>query len=1327
MHWTVPKLYRSGVSVADDESKASPNDVNSDPTAPVFPLVPNRWLVVRTIQDGSIAPSTADIPKVEAWVIESDRLRRIDELHEDIDLQTDVSPFMDVNIQSLDVDGHKREKSPESGRGSGIGNVSISDQAEIFIGCKTPLSEWNEDGQAKRVKLHVLASSNPLFADYQPHNGNVFSMLDNFGYNQVKDQNGRVISRDRLDKATADYYVIGWHSDDKDDVLYTSAGAKRRERLAKLSLLLSEKLVDSTGWLDDDAEARIVCHGAMYGVRWDATTKPPTPADDWSANLNGTKQVAVGTSPIDALLAYVRAHHGDKPPEGVKESKETILIRQLGENLFNLSAYLRLQDNASIDAYRKVTDSLIHRNYSRSKGGIKYTFPVSSTPGKPTLPGDAEARSLRNLNNAQNLLEGTLRAIKSQQWELFSLWFKFFSTDPSAVPPTSTNVNDVDDRLRLLLSLADDQRKEVERCKLILPKTIEAVHHEYEQQGDPTIMVAGVKSGWAQDFLEKVKVRLDSHLVPAPTSEKDTAKSIDTSQMPPGIKSTVTKLLAEFLALRADENGSEKDNTMPLYHDPGIETDDEMPLWRDRWNNRQPWFPLFAEWEAEYVHVPWSKWSLNKKVSTSSGLEHNRYAIDTDADLLNIKDRRRVSGRILMLPQPSFALDALIQQLFSTVPKEELDQVLNPEEQTNLRDNVRRLPFLSAPLSGLADHLLTLSQGTHIKPNVRVAGQKSQVIMEAVDSNMFSVERIGRMGIEMDPTPYGMQIHVTPGDEGPSPFKPVTHGQLRFTKLNVVDKFGQAIHALQPSASSAAGIITDVLTPCVAEFYEVDTKEQQASKNINEAHTAGADDRDGFSEFIQLPPSINQPARLNACFVKRESPTDPKSGWRSATEWENPIWGWIVVNYIDYGIQLFTSEGVFYREVRLPADAAHGRTTAEASTAWLPFKKTDDIKPGAVAQLDKLVEKLTADDEGEYIQAFINMVNGALKFSGAAPGEYAESLNCIVGRPLALVNMGWSLELSTSAYKNQSMINSKPPQISLISGKDPYAFPIKLGDSHREFDGLVGYFPVRPRSGETEDRQLLPMNDELDLNKLYTYFGHDRKSETPKSTYPLLELTSTTYPKFKPYWLDPKAYYTPPPTREVPYDAEKASERYSADTNDKWQVFGAIMDPFQPIHGYSSFLPARELKLPEWTWQQALNHMTAFFHMGPLMVTKDVPEFNEKYEVRADFSLSGKQEVCTETRIQLPTNAAEWNWLQPYLDIAQNQKPAGGEDLEKETRASGSASSPEAVPGTTPETVFMPIEVGRTDGRPKFENGPYTALEGYLQMKKAIVEQEVKE
>lgn len=151
---------------------------------------------------------------------------------------------------------------------------------------------------------------------------------------------------------------------------------------------------------------------------------------------------------------------------------------------------------------------------------------------------------------------------------------------------------------------------------------IEAVHPEYYQQGDPTIMVRGVKSGWAHDFLDEVKVRLDSQTVQASANALSIIdlSGLQNKSIPPDVWDVMVKLLGEFCSLGGNDEKSTAVNQVPLCHDTGVEdtnrdTDAEAPLWRDRWKNRQPWFPLFVEWEAEYVHVPWENWTLQKSVS----------------------------------------------------------------------------------------------------------------------------------------------------------------------------------------------------------------------------------------------------------------------------------------------------------------------------------------------------------------------------------------------------------------------------------------------------------------------------------------------------------------------------------------------------------------------------------------------------------------------------------------------------------------------------------------------------------------------------------------
>lgn len=73
---------------------------------------------------------------------------------------------------------------------------------------------------------------------------------------------------------------------------------------------------------------------------------------------------------------------------------------------------------------------------------------------------------------------------------------------------------------------------------------------------------------------------------------------------------------------------------------------------------------------------------------------------------------------------------------------------------------------------------------------------------------------------------------------------------------------------------------------------------------------------------------------------------------------------------------------------------------------------------------------------------------------------------------------------------------------------------------------------MRPRSTDPRNVGYLPLNDEFDLTKLYTYFGHEeKKPKDPGGTaYPLLKLNNASYPRLPAYWLDPAKYLPTPPT-----------------------------------------------------------------------------------------------------------------------------------------------------------------------------------------------------
>jgi hypothetical protein len=147
LHWQLPRALRTG----------SQDNVNGKT---FYPLVPNRWLVVR--YSGPLTART-----LAAWVIESDYL----------DPNGGTSPYLDP-------------RSPDT-------------LAVTMIGRKLDLNGWTEKG-GKNLFLTAVGTGDISFAAYQPYNENVFSIHDPLA--GVTDP---VLS----------YMVAGWYSDPASDIL----------------------------------------------------------------------------------------------------------------------------------------------------------------------------------------------------------------------------------------------------------------------------------------------------------------------------------------------------------------------------------------------------------------------------------------------------------------------------------------------------------------------------------------------------------------------------------------------------------------------------------------------------------------------------------------------------------------------------------------------------------------------------------------------------------------------------------------------------------------------------------------------------------------------------------------------------------------------------------------------------------------------------------------------------------------------------------------------------------------------------------------------------
>jgi hypothetical protein len=141
------------------------------------------------------------------------------------------------------------------------------------------------------------------------------------------------------------------------------------------------------------------------------------------------------------------------------------------------------------------------------------------------------------------------------------------------------------------------------------------------------------------------------------------------------------------------------------------------------------------------------------------------------------------------------------------------------------------------------------------------------------------------------------------------------------------------------------------------------------------------------------------------------------------------------------------------------------------------------------------------------------------------------------------------------------------------------------------------------------------------------------------------------------------------------------------------------MDPFTAVTAFSGGVqPQARLALPPWVWQSALAQMTAFFRLGPVLTPDDVQKYwNPLQTLGSGYAFApppAPDPTVPGSAVAIPSlPVAEWAWLQPFADPA-------GED----------------------GTSFMALGLAKTDGQPRYQKGPYTALEGYLQLKTPLLQ-----
>jgi hypothetical protein len=239
-------------------------------------------------------------------------------------------------------------------------------------------------------------------------------------------------------------------------------------------------------WADSSDNTRSLCHGAVYDVQWNRLKRPENiPANTASSTLNEKMPLAIGTTAVDSLLAYIKEH--DHPEHS------------LADDILRLQALLRAQDD-SVGGHIAAADELQSYNFAHFDGGATFHFAIED--GKvPTPPSDLEREHLRTLNSVQHLCNTIQRRTKQRRWDLFSVWWKYISdyanANGSRDGEYSAEVDRIVADLDALDLAATSWSKFVTDNKAdwfgVEPKA--GVQEDFHQQKDPTLLIAGVNPG----------------------------------------------------------------------------------------------------------------------------------------------------------------------------------------------------------------------------------------------------------------------------------------------------------------------------------------------------------------------------------------------------------------------------------------------------------------------------------------------------------------------------------------------------------------------------------------------------------------------------------------------------------------------------------------------------------------------------------------------------------------------------------------------------------------------------------------------------------------
>ena len=1107
LHWALPDGLTHGVA----------GDTGGQPE---FPLIPNRWLIVR-LMDAGEENETLNLG-FKAWIVESDTITE--------DEETLVWPHL-----AAEKTGNAKDY-------------------YVHVGKQFEAAQWPGETGAPRVEITACGYGDPAFAAYYPACRGILGFHD-------KDL------PDSPDGINLTYFVAGWYSDAAEDPLnralkektiacldeflserkWTYPGfeaaveqAKQAEDLdtrlkeaEKMVLRLKQgrtkfdagsrifantrqiqdtlqkgetelqqeitrlgknrrSLTDQIERLAKNLPDQILCHGVISGIQWKGKDY------SYAGGVPRGKPfaLAVGNTAVEALNALFK--------------------EQLTGSLAGLLEALQYDLLSGLDqpgGQEKVAQDIHERTFRPLARGIRWELiqtdlpsEGSSPPDKsPPIPGEIR-RLLENLNHRQREINRLRRERDSAKSELYAAWYKkVLNAGEDAAREGLLNqrltdlqhqIESLTARIAELENLKEKRPRGAEWNQLLEKLAVFCPDRRLQkldepafwQPNDPVVLLAGRAFQRSSRHGEDGRYRSDGRLLCRLSGQEITAIKLtiphaitaDVEFGPgdldqwcrpfaetggPPLPSPVANLLRESLFLTLDSKRA---------HAIAVAAYEKNEA--DLAKNHPQQVEAFArDLLDEYVKKVW----------------RDARNPDIDSPDLRYKDGQTAFEFAGKFPSPVVKnswrknpwLPLFLQWQVSWIPAYaggEADQ--KGWELTGPGTAFEWRGADSAPPETLYNGttLLAPSAAWNFSERLRQYNlahdnAKLKEFQTAVGSLNILCQSLGGFTEQLLMRKARLELRpLEPGKENEGPrLSPI------FDQVEDIDWLSPLTD--HPFFPLRAGHLKLVKLWIIDAFGQLLQLEDENHGKVARPLLAGS--LDGSDGLVRLEPRLAQPARLTIQWpaADRRQAAPEKDTTPGMDEAFNPVCGWILPNFLDRGLMIYDARGNGLGALQAVqrkswAQGAGAQRDEIESFHWVDMPGSDafffgrptekvpdplgeDANPHLRAFVKGLLS-LTAES-GPAFSRLLDQMDQTLAATGGSATGQNPNLALLIGKPLALVRAAIHLELDGRIACAQGW---KDTQSGRTGGIETVKFQIRLGDRRKWHDswngddGLVGFF-----------------------------------------------------------------------------------------------------------------------------------------------------------------------------------------------------------------------------------------------------------------------------